>query len=246
MKKALLTFCSLVLLLALTAFAPTPNQEKQQNTNLDPVVYQIMEVAFLWDLLKEGYAPVRERDDTWLEEGLRSKYAMAKSYASITMVEEAFGVDVFVRGPHSEDMNFNAKTSFGYYNPAFIARLRSGIETALSKPVFKKVLKGLYENHLSGLAKTYHNAYNHLNKDEKYLKGLQSRYLMEMAQPGGIDTGSFQEEFRNYAEDLQKNEDANIYEAFTAPAFWLRRSIDGTDQQWFDLLDMVIKEMDKK
>ncbi len=241
MKRPFFAFTMMLLLFVTSAFVATENY---QDSNNDPAVYKLMEVTFLWDLLKEEYQPIRDRDDTWLDVGFRSKYAMAKKYASLEMIETAFGCPVFLRGPHDKDMNFKSKTSFGYYNPEFVAKLRTSIELALKKPLFKKVTKQVYQQHLESMARTYHNAYTYLNK-EAGLQGLQREYLFLMTKPEGIDTGSFQEKFRAYAESLAKNQQADVYEGFTAPAFWLRRSIDGTSKQLFELLDMVIKEMEK-
>jgi len=62
-----------------------------------------------------------------------------------------------------------------------------------------------------------------------------------MAQPAGTTEGSLQERFRDYAEAAEKSAaQSDIYEAFTAPSFWLRRHIDGTDDEFVALLEMVV------
>ncbi|MEZ4886048.1 MAG: hypothetical protein R3E32_15035 [Chitinophagales bacterium] len=243
MRRFFVLFFSVLLLSASSVFVSFTYPSANVKTN--PIVYKLMEVTFLWDLLKENYEPVRERDDTWLDVGIRSKYAMVKQYASLAMVEAAFDCPIFIRGPHNGELNFNDKTSFGYYNPEFVSKLQSNMESALENPMFKQAAKQLYQQHLKSMAHTYLNAYTHLHEDGEYLHDLQVQYLMGMATPEGIQTGSFQEEFRDYAEALEKNQQADVYEAFTAPAFWLRRSIDGTAPQLFELLEMVVKEMEK-
>lgn len=242
MKRFFYVLTTAVLFLTATAFLPA---DQQSTTDTNPSVYQLMEVTFLWDLLHDGYEPVMERDDTWLDVGFRAKYAMAKKYASIEMVEAAFGCPVFLRGPHDGEMNFNSTTSFGYYNPEFITRLQTSVQTALKHPLYNEVFKSVYQKHLESMARTYRDAYLHVNKDANYLVRLQDRYLRQMASPNGTDNGSFQEEFRGYAEALEKSQGADVYEGFTAPAFWLRRSIDGTAAPLFELLNMVMKEMEK-
>ena len=210
----------------------------------------------MWDFLNQEYEPIMGRDDTWLNAGFRSKYATAKKYASLEIIETTFGIPVFVRGPHKGDMNFNSKTSFGYYNPEFISKLKSNIEIALRYPVFKKVIKQTYRQYFKSMALTYKDAYRFLNDDPEKLAELKAKYLLELAKPEGTSNGSFQEEFRDYADngyfsdDAErreykiKNPNANWYEQVTAPSFWLRRSIDGTSQQIFELLDMIITEME--
>ncbi|MCR9287069.1 MAG: hypothetical protein NXI23_06715 [Bacteroidetes bacterium] len=240
MKRFSIILFSLFLLLTATAFIPI-----KQSQNTDPTIYKLMEVTYLWDLLKEGYEPIWDRDDTWLDVGFRSKYAMAKNYASLEMIEAAFGCPVFLRGPHVGEMDFNSKTSFGYYNQEFIFRLQSSIQAAFNNPIYKNVFKRVYQQHLESMAKTYHDAYIYLHADMENLQYLQNQYLYLMARPGGMDGGSFQENFRDFAESLERSQQADVYEAFTAPAFWLRRSIDGTSDQLFEIVDMVIKEMEK-
>ena len=78
------TACGLILM---TAFTTTNSTQTVNFQPIEPTVYKIMEVTNLWDLLKSNYEPNRERDATWLNVGLRSKYAMAKDYASFEVIE---------------------------------------------------------------------------------------------------------------------------------------------------------------
>jgi len=66
---------------------------------------------------------------------------------------------------------------------------------------------------------------------------------MSMAQAGGTTEGSLQEKFRAYAEELEKgtrSSKVDIYEAFTAPSFWIRRYIDGTENDFMKILELVV------
>lgn len=248
MKKFLLALCFLPLLIAATPFTSSDTD----GFDVKDQVYKIMEVAYLYDLLKVNYEPDMFRDGTWLEEGFRSRYAMAKKYASLEILESTYGTPVFLRGPHGADMDFNSKTSFGYYNPDFIKALRTSLEAALDSPVYRMVLKKLYTDNFKSMALTYQNAYSYLNNDAQELQRLKASYLMAMAAPGGISNGSLQEEFRMYADkglsvnpQIYKtlNPNPDWYESVSAPAFWLRRSIDGTDKDLYDLLSMLINEL---
>lgn len=253
MKRAFFVFSSILFLSILTAFTPS---KMQQNSNANPIVYKLMEIGYMWNFLSEAYEPVKERDDTWLNVGLRSKYATAKKYASLEIIETTFETPVFVRGPHNGEMNFNSKTSFGYYNPAFISKLKSNIEVALKHPLFKSVIKQTYDQYFKSTALTYMDAYRFLNDNPEKLTALKTKYLLEIAKPGGTSKGSFQEEFRAYADNgyflndterkeyETKNPNADWYEKVSAPSFWLRRSIDGTSQQFFELLDMIVVKME--
>lgn len=229
-----LTLATALLILA-TAFT------NSTTTATEPGVFKIMEVTHLWDLLKSNYEPDRERDGTWLEVGLRSKYAMAKNYASLSILEETFDEDVFLRGPHQGEMDFNATTSFGYYNPQFIAKAHGAIAAALENPVFSKVAEGFYKKHLRSMAHTYYSAFLYMEQNPKIREALINEYVLMVAQPGGAGDGSLQEHFRKFAEDLEKGpEKVDIYEAFTAPSFWVRRYIDGTEDDFIKLLELVV------
>jgi len=238
-RKFIVLGTLLMFMFMFMAFKPTTSQN-----NTDPATFKIMEVVCLWDLLKDGYEPDIDRDATWLNVGLRSKYGMAKKYASLEIIEKAFGVPVYVKGPHKGEMNFNSLTSFGHYNPEFISKLRLSIESGLQNPLYKKMMKRIYNKHLKSMANTYHAAHIYLHKDPNRLQNLKSDYSSLISRSGGTIDGSFQEKFRPFAEDLEKNQKGDVYEGFTAPAFWLRRSIDGSSNQLFDLLKMLKTELE--
>ena len=131
----------------------------------EPGIFKIMEVTYLWDLLATSYEPDRDRDDTWLDVGWRSKYAMAKNYTSISILEETFEEDVFLRGPHHGEMDFNSTTSFGYYNPQFLEKVRLALASALSNPVFSKVAEPIYKKHFRSMAHTYYDAFLYMEQN---------------------------------------------------------------------------------
>jgi hypothetical protein len=156
------------------------------------------------------------------------------------MVEAAFGSSVFLRGPHHGDMDFSSTTSFCYYNPEFITALKEAIESALNNPIFKKATESVYHKHLKSMAHTFYDSYIYLNTDPELLNNLKDRYLTEMS--SGQEIGSFLDSFsRTFADGQERNKNSNFYEAYTSPGFWLRRSIDGTDAQFINLLEAIIQ-----
>lgn len=243
MKKTIFILLGCSVLFLSTAFTSFLSKDTKVSGVVEPDVYKVMEVAYLWELLLENYQNNYETDQTWLDVGFRSKYAMAKNYASLSALESVFGKKVFVSGPHGKDMNFNATTSFGHYNPAFVKSVHKAVEAALETPVFKTVAQQVYRNHLQGMARTYYDAHEYTYKNPRIMNRLKADYLAAMKQKGGTTEGSFQETFRAYAEEAERN-GADVYEAFTAPAFWLRRDIDGTSKAFIDLLELVINELE--
>ncbi|MBX2874301.1 MAG: hypothetical protein KTR30_19430 [Saprospiraceae bacterium] len=241
MKKWSTVFVCLSILLTATAFTAVQNIVKKGQT---PGAYKVMEVVTLWKLLSYDYQPNRDSDGTWLEEGFRSKYAMAKKYVAPDILEATYGVPVFLKGPHKGEMNFNSNTAFGYYNPAFISKVKADVKIVLANPFFKSLIKEAYLNYFENMALTYKDAYLYLNENPKKLKRMSGSYLHQVKQKGGTADGSMQEIFREYADSATG--DASWYEAVTAPSFWVRRSIDGTSKEIFELLNMIISEMEKE
>lgn len=241
MKRLSIGLVCLTLLITATAFKVSKVVSKE---NLNPGAYKVMEVVTLWKLLSYDYQPNREKDGTWLKEGFRSKYAMAKKYVSIDMLASTYGVPVFLQGPHKGDMNFNSNFAFGHYNPEFVSKVKADVKTVLANPFFRGLIKEAYINYFEGMALSYKDAYLHLNKDPKKLKRMSGSYLHQLRQKGGTSEGSMQEIFRAYADSASG--EANWHEAVTAPSFWLRRSIDGTAKEMFELLNMIITEMEKE
>jgi len=246
MRSSLLLAATAFGLFFTTAFTTTNSTTTADFQPIEPTVFKIMEVTNLWDLLKSNYEPNRERDATWLDVGLRSKYAMAKNYASLDIVEATFGQPIFLRGPHNGDLDFNSTTSFGYYNPNFVLSVHKAVETTLANPMFSEMGRRVYEKHLKSMAHTYMAAHKYLKENPALRESLTQAYLMMMAQPAGTMDGSLQESFRGYAEEMEKSgAKSDVYEAFTAPSFWLRRSIDGTDDEFIALLEMVMNHFEK-
>ncbi|GEM_PF-1242686 len=227
----------ILFMLALVFFTATAftSLTKTTDTQTDPTVFKLMQVTSLWDLLKDGYEPDRDRDGTWLTEGMRSKYALAKKYAALTMLETAFGKKVFLSGPHNGEMDYLSDTEFGHYNPDFIADFRWAWETAIQNPAFKEVLKKVYYEDFQGMATTYFDAYHFINQNPQFLKGLQDKYESSLNSGGGVYIRRFTDDFAN----LQTY--YNSSEASTAPAFWLRRSLDGTALQLLELQVMMMQ-----
>ena len=238
MKKILFIAFSAGLLLVSTAFTKIQNPE-----NVPSGVFKIMEVTYLWELLQANYQQDYERDNTWIDSGLRAKYASARRYASLGMVEKAFGQKVFLSGPHGSDMNFTSTTSFGHYNPAFLNSLYNSVETILENPTFKKVAQYVYDDFLKGTMLSYGEAYDYWDQNPEKKEELKALYLKELANPNGTSNGSFlnHQHIRDFA---QSNPDLDIFEAYSTPTFWIRRSIDGTEDDILKILQLIYDKLD--
>ncbi|MFT5765053.1 MAG: hypothetical protein ACI8X3_002489, partial [Saprospiraceae bacterium] len=201
----------------------------------DPAIFKLMETAGLWNLLKTNYD-----DEYWVNVGFRAKYEMAKKYASIQLLEAAFGEKVFLSGPHTTDMNFYSNNSFGHYNPAFISSFRSAWETATAIPKFKEALKSLYYDNFQEIGTAYFNAYKFINQNPKLLEAIEAKYINGMNSNGGLDFNNFNNYFNSFS-GLEEQKGLNVYQSYNAPSFWIRRSIDGTASQLYELQLIIMQ-----
>lgn len=252
MKKIIIGFLFLPLLIA----ASFPNAKQISKAPYNSAVYKLMEVTYLWELLSTGYQPSRKRDATWLDVGFRAKYAMARNYASLDKLEDVFNTPIFISGPHGKNMNFNSKTSFGHYNPAFITKLTESVQTVLRNPVFHMPAKQAYHQYFEPMALTYKNSYIRIQSNPKRLNQLKINYLKKIIKAGGTHNTCLNEllieqaKSNVYSKPLKlkdrivENPRADVYEESTAPSFWVRRSLDGTDKQLYKLLNLIITELE--
>jgi len=236
MKKFLMLFLTVGVLLGSTAFT------KYHSSGVLPSgVYKIMEVTYLWNLLNADFQLDYDRDDTYLETGFRAKYAMAKKYASVELMERAFGKKVFLSGPHGRDMNFKSTSDFGHYNPAFLNDLHTALEQSLDNDYFAQIAEYLLDEDLSIMFESYATAYVYLQDHPEKMEELKKAYLAELAKPstseGALNTPLGQ---------IPEFETSNVdwYDAYTAAAFWVRRSIDGTDDEFVKILELIEDKLD--
>ncbi|MEM9888206.1 MAG: hypothetical protein AAF849_20095 [Bacteroidota bacterium] len=179
-----------------------------------------------------------ENNFTYIEEGLRYNYALLKSLASISILEKATGERVFLSGPHEEGLNFYAPDRFGYYNPAFWEKVKTVVEYSLNNDsVFKQLGKYAYNQHLKKEVQLYYDSYQYLMSNKSMAQQVSKDYQSAMQE--GMEAGSFlQESFRPFADSKEKL-GADWYVANTAPGFWIRRQIDGTAEEIFEIVALV-------
>ena len=193
----------------------------------NPLESLVMEAMTNWEV-KKAEVGTSAASSTGLEVGLRYKYGVLNEYLNIHRLEGLLGLEVFVKGPHDGKMNFDSD-EFGHYNPAFLAQLEYVMNNAVGNSAFDAVGKAFYTKELKGTARTYYRAYLYLQKDGDVI----GKY-------GKLYNG---EAFRGYA-DVEEAEGYDWYESATAPGFWVRRTIDGTDKSFFTMLKKVMTAYD--
>ncbi len=186
-----------------------------------------------------------EKFNTFINNGLRYNYAILNEMASVSILEAAVGKKIFLSGPHEKELNFYSTKSFGYYNPEFIAKAAKVIDYSLSNDkVFTQLGRYVYNRQLQQMMRLYHQSYQHLKANPAMTKQIIADY--KAAMQNGDEAGAFiQSVFTAFADEKEEL-GRDWYVANTAPGFWVRRIIDGTADQIYDVLKTVMTVYDKE
>ena len=216
---------------------------------------QYLKVVNEWENAAAEYPePNYDTDETWLNVGLRYKYALVKDYLSIEMLETLSGQKVFLEsGAHGDGLNFNNSNFFGHYNPRFVNTVHESLISFLMN-TDKDLTQDVYDNHLQMTARNYLLAYQFVNsgdiivwQEKEWTKEdimvTYQNILRGKVEEYGNGADFLNEIYRAYA-DSAEADGYDWYEADTAPGFWIRRSIDKTDDDFIGLLKAVFEEMD--
>lgn len=180
---------------------------------------------------------------SWLpDQGIRGKYQIAKSILSIETMEGIIGHSVYLNDVHSEGMDYDSETDFGRYNPEFLVELKNMLGFILSIRLMVDNSQDFYDRYLKNYLRTYYLSHELAIRN----KALMTDYVQAMAQydeTGEKPGWMIQTPFSRFATRLA-SQGYDEYEAFVCPGFWIRRSIDGTEDEFFELLELVIKTYD--
>lgn len=225
MKIKTLFMLSVVAILA----ACSPEVVSTINSVLNPLGVTMKDAMTAWDAKKaELGEPSRDEDGTWLDVGVRYKYAVLKEFVNIRNLERVTGHKVYVKGPHDTDLNYDSD-KIGYYNPDFLRSVSSSLTVSITNEAFNKVAQKFYDSQLKQMTRTYYRAYTHVNNNANAVVDDNDYYDVE--------------NFRSYA-DSEEKAGYDWYESIVAPAFWVRRKKDGTDMQFLGLITMVLEKYD--
>lgn len=189
---------------------------------------------------------------TWVpESGVRGKYYALKSLVGIQTLEKLSGLSVFRDGPHSSDLHFEAKNKFGYYNRPFLIYLKGHLQQILQDSSYQKIAGRIYAAHFKKLLRSYYLAYHYYrsfpNKGQiqaKYQQKMQNFYSCKK-KPNYLCDPSYyvNSQLGNFTDRMDKA-GYDFYESDTAPSFWVRRSIDGTADLFYEMILMALKSYD--
>ena len=240
-KKTKLHILGLFCLSACAAMQAAPE-------NFSPAVQQ------LW--LKLGATP-NDCDDLYdyFPGGLRILYCHARTQLNYQQIQKLVGRKAFRSGPHSEQMLvLDSRDQFGHYDPAFVNAVaqavipRSSAAIQMTQPVYDQYLKELARIHYLTYQKWQRNP-QHLQREIKdYQAAIRSNSLDKhhhdrfyfFMNPGFFEHVDNDAYF--YENGADAGFDGNVVK--TAAAFWVRRSIDNTQDEFFKALQQMLKTYD--
>ena len=209
----------------------------------------IASLVLNWDKIISDADLSPENINSWLpNRGIRGRYELAKKYLSVRFLEEIIGEKVFVNGPHAEEIDFKSE-EFGYYNPKFLKKLYGNLKSLYSNKEFIESTQALYDSRLKQYLRTFYLSYEIAVNNEEIISGYkkaiidpsQGSYMNWISGPSYYLQGSF----AGFAQSIEVK-GYDVYEGSTCPGFWIRRSIDGTEKQFYELLVLTISYYDQE
>jgi hypothetical protein len=196
--------------------------------------------------------------------GIQSFWCHKPTTLSYVQVISMAGVDVFQSGPHANgELHLDSTKDFGHYNPAFVQWLVEKAGPSPRDSSAQKLTQAAYDKHLKPLATIFwktleksrseadcfnreKTAYADLIAKKKLPKDYYERwfYFMNPKYCAKAKTGLGKDDGFQYFVDngMDGGVDGNVTK--TVVGFWLRRSIDGTMDQFAAGLKKLLESYD--
>lgn len=192
--------------------------------------------------------------DYFPDGGMRSFYCHILSFISYQSFQNLVGVPIFRKGPHStKELDLDSAFSFGYYNKKFVKKIREILIPDTNTGLFRSSTQNIYNKYVRSLAIIHYVTYQKLRKNKNYLNKEKQRYL-NLIRTKKLPKYDY-ERYYSFMDDsfFKRQNDSNYYSdggyngnvVKTATAFWIRRSIDGTDGEFFQGLQKLLYLYDK-
>lgn len=183
--------------------------------------------------------------ETFIEDGVHHLYNLFGGFLNPDLVEVLIQRPLFVSGPHYPGgLVTTARFDFGRYDPEAIRAISNEMDRLLSPEIVSST-QGLYRAELGAMAKHFQEAlqYWEANPEELerqktvYLNHLKNETLPEFYYL--LDGDLADQLMDSYSDNW---DDRTCY--LTALRFWLRRSCDGSYEEFASLLQKVVSTYD--
>lgn len=214
-------------------------------------------VKDVWHGLPSSKSTCKEHD-YFPDGGMRNFYCHVKAQVDYAKIQQLAGVSAFVKGPHTKEMlDLSNPTSFGHYNKDFVRWLSERLVPGGRSSRFREQTQSIYDRYVRPLARIFHVTYRKLGSNPAYLEREKTRYLKLIAAnnlPAGyyekyfyfMNPGFFKKPEGGFSYFTGRGFDGGVNGNVvkTCVAFWIRRSIDGTDKEFFAGLQKLLRAYD--
>jgi|GEM_PF-775168 len=189
-----------------------------------------------------------EQEQTWFPKlGIRGFYCHLKSGLSFKQLQTLVPMPIFLSSPHQDQqLNLNSRFNFGHYNPEFIKWLHDNFIPNNPDAAFLKTTQGFYTEYMQSLARTYYLVHHILQANPDFKDTELKRYknlILNKKLPEFYTSENYLSLKSKYPE-LQKFT-RDEYEVASAMTFWLRRLMDGTEDEFIQVLKKLLQTYDK-
>ena len=189
--------------------------------------------------------------------GMRIFACHLRSLISLEAVQRASGLDVFVAGPHSNaQLTLDSPDSFGHYNPAFVRWMADNLIPASRDSALRETTQAHFDQYVRPLARIFLATYRKLQREPDCFRRERERYVNAMQR--GQLSYEFRERYFFFMNDefcaRPDDEDYFFKHGFdggysgnvtkTCVGFWIRRSLDGTDEEFYRGLTRLLTTYD--
>lgn len=204
----------------------------------------------VWTALDRTSNTCEDLFDYFPTGGIRIFACHVFSVASFEQIASVSGLSPFVSGPHTQGLDFTSSSDFGHYNPAFVRFVADHAVPAAEDPTFRAATQAHYDTYVRPLARILHATHEKLANNPgcaeaelgDYAQAIGNGYTTDYVEPWYYFMNPLYCANRRADYDFYTNTqgepdggyDGNVTK--TAVGFWLRRSLDGTDDLFFQAL----------
>ncbi|RMA64390.1 nSTAND1 domain-containing NTPase [Ulvibacter antarcticus] len=184
----------------------------------------------IWKSAIEAEVPL---DYTTGIRGLAEKHATLLNMDKFKFMSNP--LEVFLSGPHEKGIRYY-ENDFARYNPEIVEWISNNMIPDGTDAEFQQLTQRVYNKHLKILAEAYIRSYVLLKKDSLFVEKQKAAYL-EHLESGNPYNFFRNKQYRYYFNTMDKiKPGAFPYYSKEAAGFWIRRNIDGTADEFYDLL----------
>jgi len=170
--------------------------------------------------------------------GGREMYTHVKPIMNLEKLQSLSPVDVFRRGPHTNEFDLTSQSEFGYYNREFVVWAKKHLIPGATDVAFRQITQPVYDALIKNMARTYYLTHESLGKKQLW-EAEKQQYLEKIEKRTLPDCCYWERYWKwSFGKGLSK------YQITSSIGFWIRRSIDGTEHEFFEMLIKLMRTYD--